>query len=116
MITFFDPRKRSIRPVLSSPTGGIAICGSKVLSCGDYGDCLVPIDLKDSKGHLSLDLKGVLCLGQRYYELDSFHGQMIGSGRDAVLINEAMTNVWVDDIDTIGDQTNLEQNFFMRRR
>jgi hypothetical protein len=56
-------------------------------------------------------MKGVLRLGQRMYEGDNFHGHMVGSGKYAIMINEAMTNAWLYDIATLGDQPNLEQDF-----
>jgi hypothetical protein len=102
-ITFFDLREPSIRPVFSELKGGIAICGSKILLCGNYGDSLLPFHLNESKGRLSLDMKDVLRLGQRYYDGDCFHGHMVGSGKDAILINGAMPDAWIYDIDSLGD-------------
>jgi hypothetical protein len=113
-ITFVDDDFRCMPPVFSALVGGIAIYGSNVLVCGNYGDGLIPIHLNESEGHLSLDMNGVLRLGQRYYDGDNFHGHMVGSGRDAILINEAMTDAWIYDIDSLGDQSNLQQDFSER--
>jgi hypothetical protein len=110
-ITFVDDDYRSMPPVFTALVGGIAICGSNVLLCGNYGDGLIPIHLNESKGRLSLDMKGVLRLGQRTYEGEDFHGHMVGSGKDAIMINEGMTDAWIYDIASIGDQPNLKQDF-----
>jgi hypothetical protein len=110
-ITFVDDDYRSAPPVFSALVGGIAICGSNVLLCGNYGDGLIPIHLNESKGRLSVDMKGVVRLGQRTYEGADFHGHMVGSGKDAILINEAMTDAWIYDIASLGDQPNLKQDF-----
>jgi hypothetical protein len=109
IITFFDPSQRHIRPVFSGMKGGIAICGSNVLLCGNYGDGLIPIDLNESKGRLTLDTKDVLRLGQRCDDGDCFHGHMVGSGKDAIVINTGATDAWLYDIASLGNQPRHEQ-------
>jgi hypothetical protein len=47
-MTFVDDDYRSMPPVFSALVDGIAICGSNVLLCGNYGDGLIPIHLNES--------------------------------------------------------------------
>jgi hypothetical protein len=108
-ITFFDPSQRPMQSVFSGMKGGIAICGSKVLLCGNYGDGLIPINLNERKGRLSLDMKDVLRLGQRLNDDDCFHGHMVGSGKDAIVINTGATDAWLYDIASLVNLPNHEQ-------
>jgi hypothetical protein len=110
-ITFVYDIHRNMPPIFSGLVGGIAICGSNVLLCGNYGDGLIPIHLDESGGSLSLAMKGVLRLGQKQEGGDNYHGHMVGSGKDAILINEAMTDAWIYDIASLVDQPNLRQDF-----
>jgi hypothetical protein len=93
--------------------GGIATCGSSVLLCGGYGDVILPIEIAEDDGEKGWvpDLKGVVRLGQRYYDDSSFRGHMAGSATEAVVANSDSTEAWIFSLDDLVNQKDLEQDF-----
>jgi hypothetical protein len=103
----------SLGTPFSGLIGGIAIYDSSVLLCGGYGDVVLPIEIPEDDGEKGCvpDLKGVVRLGQRYYDDSSFRGHMAGSATEAVVANSDSTEAWIFSLGDLVNEKDLEQDF-----